>query len=154
MQALFEGMQDNTICTTFYSSGHPISSTAISSLSSLLKKNSTLKQICVGDATFGDAGLAALGPSLQRRCSLNLLDLENKGISASGVRRLVLQLQENTSIRTLVLSRNDLGVEGIAALSSSPLQLVHLEMKACGLGGNSLATGAFQKPPCGDGREV
>ena len=122
-----------------------MSATASANLASLLATNTTLRKLCVGDAHFGDGALAALGPGLGRACNLRVLDLENKGLSAAGVRRLLADLQGNTALQTLVLSRNGLADGGFAALASQQLSLQRLVLRSCSLSGAELAGAPLTK---------
>jgi hypothetical protein len=53
----------------------------LSALTDVLGMDTGLRDICVGDTTFGDDGLAALGHALGETCLLESLDLENKGLT-------------------------------------------------------------------------
>lgn len=139
LQDLCGALDTNTRCVTLYASGHAMSATASAGLAATLAANTTLRRLCVGDARFGDAALAALGPGLGAACSLRELDLENKGLSAVGVRQLLDDLQRNTALETLILSRNDLAQGGFVALASRPLCLQRLVLRSCALRGAELA---------------
>jgi Ran GTPase-activating protein (RanGAP) involved in mRNA processing and transport len=142
VQALFDALRGITVCQTLYMSGHAMSPAAASELAKLLHHNHTLHSLCVGDKCFGDAGIAALTPGLGAACSLTSLHLEHKGLSAEGVRQLLLHMQHNTQLAELRLSRNELGASGFAALCSASLPAQHLTLRSCGLSGEEIGQGA------------
>ena len=88
--------------------------------------NSSLRCLSVGDANFGDAGVAALVPGVALSTSVQSLDLENKGLTTVGIASLVSELATDhalCSLRELVLSRNAaLGDAGVALIAAALAQ--------------------------------
>ena len=143
LQALFNALRSNTVCTTLYTSGHAMSAAAAAALAELLQTNKTLKCLCVGDETFG-SNIQELASGLGAKCALVRLDLENKGIGSDTVQDLACltqALQHCTTLRELVLSRNSFGAHGLPAGWSQckALSITHLAMSDCGLGGGMRA---------------
>lgn len=76
--SLCTALRGNSQLTELYASNHEMNAQTAAVVSDLLAATSTLKMLCLGDAAFGDAGLAALAPGLQANQSLTRLDLESK----------------------------------------------------------------------------
>jgi serine/threonine protein kinase/hemoglobin-like flavoprotein/Ran GTPase-activating protein (RanGAP) involved in mRNA processing and transport len=97
-----------------------------------------LKSLALADNRLGDAGLAALlgAPFLS---GLRTLDVAQNNITAGGI---VLLIGAPLELQVLDLSRNPLGREGAAALTSalSRLRLRALGVGDCQLSGTAVAT--------------
>jgi hypothetical protein len=63
------------------------------------------------------------------------LNLENKGLSASGCIQLAEALNTNSSLKELILARNNIGEQGLAALCTALTTLQILSLRECGLSG-------------------
>lgn len=93
--SLCTALRGNSQLTELYASNHEMSAQTAAVVSDLLASTSTLKMLCLGDAAFGDAGLAALAPGLQANQSLTRLDLENK---VRGVHQLSRYMSTTTCV--------------------------------------------------------
>jgi hypothetical protein len=69
-------------------SGHPLSEAVLSSFSEMLKVNTALKRIGLGDEALGDRGVVILAPSLALNGGLAELELDSKGIGVEGATAL------------------------------------------------------------------
>lgn len=76
--ALCGALSCNSTLTELYASNHAMAPAAAALVGDMLGANVTLRALCVGDAAFGDDGLAALAPGLARNTALTHHDLENK----------------------------------------------------------------------------
>ena len=100
-------------------SGHAIGAEGAAAFGAALggeNGNSTLRRLCLGSQAFGDAGVEALASFMCTWNALEDLDLELKGITATGAGHLGHGLAENTTVKKVNLSRNDLKDAGVAAL--------------------------------------
>ena len=115
---LAQALENNTVLTEFYASGHSIGLEAFQAFAKMLERNSTLTKLCIGDSTMGDEGVAALCSALEVNKGLLELDLEQKGFGAVGIHVLSKALAKNTTLRCLKVSRNALDDESIRILST------------------------------------
>lgn len=86
-------------------------------VSAMLSCNSGLMALAVGDASFGDAGVAALCPGLAATATLQRLDLSAKGVTAAGAASLGRALAPNSSLTSLSLAGNQIGGGGLGNLT-------------------------------------
>jgi Ran GTPase-activating protein (RanGAP) involved in mRNA processing and transport len=89
-------------------------------LAIIVDNNSQLQELNVGENNLGDDGVATLVTHiLQSKTStaLHRLDLRSNNITCTGAMPLQGLLLGTPSLRTLILSDNDLGDHGIMALS-------------------------------------
>ncbi|KAA8492509.1 Ribonuclease inhibitor [Porphyridium purpureum] len=119
--------------------GTHLSPTALEALCSMLEKNTSIEVLNVGDETLGQPPVnlrrLAAAVSANTNSALRVLDLENKGIDASGAQELAaLLMNESCTLKSLNLSRNPVMVDGFAGLlgagtfSLQKLQLAHCEI--------------------------
>lgn len=108
----------NTQLEELYLSGHCLGAAALHAFADCVAANHALRLLCIGDDTFGDAGVDALCAGLARNphSALQTWDLEYKSVTATGAAALGQMLAVNTTLSTLTLSRNALGDDGVAAL--------------------------------------
>jgi Ran GTPase-activating protein (RanGAP) involved in mRNA processing and transport len=85
-------------------------------------------------------GLAALCPGIASCASLLRLNLENKGLTAVGCVSLAEALTANSTLQELILTRNNLGQQGLAALGSALVSLKFISLAECGLSGTDSGT--------------
>lgn len=128
---LCKAFERNTVCTTFYASGHTMTPSGAGTVGAMLAVNTSLRSLCIGDEAFGDDALASLADGLGASCCLHLLDLENKNISSTGVQRLCAALEGNSRLQTLKLSKNDLSADGLRPFHGRKLNLEHLVLQGC-----------------------
>ena len=152
VQDLLSALLRNTVCRTLYASGHAMSPLSATRLSRLLAANRTLSSVCVGDAAFGDAGIAALSDMFEF-WGLQHLDLENKGVGHEGLSALTRALAVNTLLETLNVSRNAIGDAGWVTLADTgdklddPIHVQRLQLSGCCIPGSAL-TGARRCAQC------
>lgn len=93
-----------------------IGSLGASFVSYLLKYNTTLVELSLGNNNIGDEGARHLASSLVND-TLRMLNIENNNIGAAGVAALANALERNnTSLHSLVLSENPIGDGGARAM--------------------------------------
>ena len=138
--------------TEFTASGHALSSSAVTAFAAALSQNKHLQHICIGNATFGDDGLALLGPGLAAS-SLKILDLELKGISLAGAETVARICTQHGRLVELRLARNalcDASAMALAApLSLMPtLNVLDLRENALGADACRALRGVLSSPSC------
>ncbi len=69
-------------------SGHALSDPVLSSFSEMLKTNTGLRRLGLGDETFGDRGVSRIAPGLAANHGLRDLELDYKGIGPEGAAAL------------------------------------------------------------------
>jgi hypothetical protein len=136
-EQLFSALRGNTQLRELSTSSHPLTCEAAALLSAALlsQPDGFLQRLCVGDRTFGDAGLAALTPGCAR---LRSLALDGRGLThASGA---VLARLLSGPLAELTLADNSLGDDGVALLLSCGSEALEtLDLSRCSL---SSASGA------------
>lgn len=111
-----DALRSNTALREFYASGHAMDVDTAGKFSDMLAVNKTIESICIGDASFGDDGVAALARGIASSASLRAVDLENKGMGDEGATALGAALAKSKVIE-LNVSRNDaLTDAGLAAV--------------------------------------
>lgn len=80
VEAICDGLERNTCCTELFASGHPLSEASCERIAAMLRKNSTLNLLSVGESSLGDTSLA-LFAGLGENTTLTSLDLEHKGLT-------------------------------------------------------------------------
>ena len=61
-----DALRSNTALREFYASGHAMDVDTAGKFSDMLAVNETIESICIGDASFGDDGVAALARGIAR----------------------------------------------------------------------------------------
>ena len=89
---------------------------------------------------FSPQSLAALCPGIAVSMSLLRLNLENKGLTATGCIYLAAALSTNSSLQELILTRNNIGEQGLAALGTALVNLQNLSLSECDLSGTDSGT--------------
>ena len=111
-----DALRSNTALREFYASGHAVDVETAGKFADMLTVNKTIQYICIGDASFGDEGVAALARGIASSASLRAVDLENKGMGDEGARALGAALGES-KVTELNISHNDaLTDAGLAAV--------------------------------------
>ena len=147
-------------------SGHAIGAEGAAAFGAALggENGNSLRRLCLGSQAFGDAGVEALASFMCTWNALEDLDLELKGITAAGAGHLGHGLAENTTVKKVNLSRNDLKDAGVAALletcwisnsdggdESSPscqVSELYLSETSCGPLGLKAIASALSRPEC------
>ena len=114
-----DALKANTHLLELYASGHAMDAATAGLFADMLAVNTALKSLCVGDPDFGDAGLKALTPGIEKSTSLASIDLENKGVGDAGAAALGAALASGgcKALTSVNLARNEaLGEAGIAAV--------------------------------------
>jgi Ran GTPase-activating protein (RanGAP) involved in mRNA processing and transport len=83
----------------------------------LQKKNSSLRELFLGENELGDEGVALLTAGVLESTSLRLLDLRSNGITSTGAMSLQGIITRSPFVLTLNLGNNILGNQGAAALA-------------------------------------
>ena len=115
--ATAKALETNTHLEHFYASGHRVSMTSAHAWAASLAVNETLKSLCIGDDAFGTAtdagdgvdGKSALEATLRgvaHSSSLELLDLEYKGVTDASAEALGKALMQCATLREIRLGRN------------------------------------------------
>ncbi len=132
---LCAALADNSSVRELLLSGHALSEEGARHFGVALRKNSTLRRLALGNASFGDKALEAL---LESWCNETLchLDLELKGLSAAAMPALLATLRAPNGLVSLHLGRNALGDEGAAILAEGLrwAALERLDLRECGVG--------------------
>ena len=162
-----DALRSNSVLEELLLSGHAIGAEGAAALGAALAGvdgNIALRRLCLGAQTFGDAGAAALASSMAAWNTLEDLDLELKGITATGASHLGGGLAKNTSVKKLNMSRNELLDSGVAGLLETcwvtpggdgtdpdpvcELLELHLSETSCGLDGLNMIGVALSRPRC------
>jgi Ran GTPase-activating protein (RanGAP) involved in mRNA processing and transport len=131
VSSLAAALRDNTTLTELCAV-RPLAPDGAAELAAALQRNATLRRLCVGDAAFGDDGVAALAPGTRR---LQRLELERKGLTPIGAAALAAAMSDG-ELEELSVARNDaLGDDGTAALlaAGAGRGLQSLDAGGCGL---------------------
>jgi hypothetical protein len=131
VSSLAAALRDNTTLTELCAV-RPLAPDGAAELAAALQRNATLRRLCVGDAAFGDDGVAALAPGTRR---LQRLELERKGLTPIGAAALAAAMSDG-ELEELSVARNDaLGDDGTAALlaAGAGRGLQTLDAGGCGL---------------------
>ena len=92
--------------------------TGVISISQALMVNQTLLELYMSHNNIGDEGITAISSSLNQS-SLTKLDVNNCGITFTGVRSLAAALATNHNIRILLLWNNPITVDGARLIMKS-----------------------------------
>ncbi|RLN93019.1 hypothetical protein BBJ28_00012600 [Nothophytophthora sp. Chile5] len=108
----------NTQLEELYLSGHRLGAEGLQAFADCLATNTTLKHLCVGEETLGDAAVQTLCSGLARNAQsgLQVWDLEYKSLGVAGAAAVGELLATNAALKTLTLSRNQIGDEGLEQL--------------------------------------
>jgi len=132
---LCAALDHNTSLTELYSSGHKMELRSVEAFAKALASSKSLQNICIGDETFGDEGMAALAKGVCDCTSLCRLDLEYKGLGAAGMKALSVAVRQSQSLTSLSLARNDIQFTGAAALCMHGFgSLKQLDLSSCNIG--------------------
>eukprot|EP00928_Gymnodinium_smaydae_P081240 TRINITY_DN64794_c0_g1_i1.p1 TRINITY_DN64794_c0_g1~~TRINITY_DN64794_c0_g1_i1.p1 ORF type:complete len:598 (-),score=170.63 TRINITY_DN64794_c0_g1_i1:66-1859(-) len=105
-----DALEANTCCQELLASGHPLSAESCQRLGQLLRTNSALQTLSVGESSLGDRA-ALLFEGLGANRSLTKLDLEHKGLTIESFKALAAALEARQALGppalgSLNLSRN------------------------------------------------
>ncbi|RLN55788.1 hypothetical protein BBJ29_005938 [Phytophthora kernoviae] len=110
----------NTLLEELYLSGHRLGPDGLQAFAECLAINTTLKHLGLGNDSLGDAAVQTLCAGL--RCNvqsaLQVWDLEYKSLGVDGSSAIADLLAVNTSLKTLALSRNQVGDQGVEKLAA------------------------------------
>ena len=88
------------------------------SISKMMMGNHSLQQLWMGYNNIGDDGITAIAGALGN-CRIDLLDVQDCGITLTGARSLAETLSSNHTIRELWLRSNPITVEGALLIVKS-----------------------------------
>ena len=81
------------------------------SISKMMMVNHSLQQLNMSSNNIGDNGISAIAGALGN-CKINILDVQECGITLTGAKSLAEALSSNHTIRVLWLTDNPITVEG------------------------------------------
>jgi Ran GTPase-activating protein (RanGAP) involved in mRNA processing and transport len=136
---LGSAISSNTLLEELYLSGHELAPQGLQAFADCLAMNSTLKHLSLGSEKLGDAAVKTLCAGLARNAqsALQSWDLEFKSLGVEGASAIAELLKTNTGLKTLTLSRNqigDAGVEQLVAGWSENAQASVTELQATDVG--------------------
>lgn len=116
--ALCGALEKNTHMAHLAASGHRLTGRALEAVSAMLSTNRALRHLAIGDSELGDVGVAAIEAGLLGNGSLEVLDLDFKGLGlgAAGVMARVLANRFSGLVH-LNLARNGLADDAVAVLA-------------------------------------
>ncbi|OQR96815.1 hypothetical protein ACHHYP_13324 [Achlya hypogyna] len=116
--SLATALKTHPVMEEFYISGHALGADGLEAFADVLAHNTVLRKLAVGTESLGDAGLAILCAGLARnpRSAIAELDMELKSIGDHGAGALGAMLKMNSSIRHLVVARNQITAAGFEQL--------------------------------------
>ena len=88
------------------------------SISKMMMVNHSLQELIMGYNNIGDDGISAIAGALGN-CKVNILDVQECGITLTGAKSLAAALLSNHTIRELVLWSNPITVEGALLIVKS-----------------------------------
>ena len=88
------------------------------SISKMMIVNHSLQHLIMWNNNIGDDGISAIAGALGN-CNINILDVQQCGITLTGARSLAAALSSNHTIRELVLLDNPITVEGALLIVKS-----------------------------------
>lgn len=154
---LAQAISSNSWLEELYLSGHQLGDKGLQAFADCLKRNRSLRHICIGNDTFGDEGVKVISQGIAGNpdSALEVWDLEYKSVSENGAIAIANILTKNESLKELSLSRNAIGDEGVealmVALSESPKAvLTRLRLDECALSGKAIDAMArwIKSPHC------
>ena len=81
------------------------------SISNMMMVNHSLQKLYMKGNSIGDDGICAIARELGN-CKINILDVEQCGITLTGARSLAIALSSHPTVRVLILLGNPITVEG------------------------------------------
>ncbi|OWZ18025.1 hypothetical protein PHMEG_0007958 [Phytophthora megakarya] len=142
---LASSIGSNTLLEELYLSGHELGPQGLQAFADCLATNSTLKHLGLGSEKLGDAAVQILCAGLARNAQSGLQhwDLEFKSLGVDGASAVAELLKSNKALKTVTLSRNQIGDEGVekvatglsenAASGAQELNLTDVGMSGTGL---------------------
>jgi len=101
-----------------------------------IANNTHLKNVYLIGGAFNDRKMTLLFGGLTSSSSINVMHLDENGLSTVGVRSMVPFLQNANNLRLLLLNDNNIKSEGFnavfRALRDSPIETLHCDR--CGIG--------------------
>ena len=88
------------------------------SISKMMMVNHSLQKLYISDNNIGDDGISVIAGALGN-CKINILDVEECGITLTGARSVAAALSSNHTIRELLLEDNPITVEGALLIVKS-----------------------------------
>ena len=88
------------------------------SISKMMMVNHSLQELYMSDNNIGDDGISAIAGALGN-CKINVLNVQQCGITLTGARSLAKALSFNHTIRALGLGGNPITVEGALLIVKS-----------------------------------
>ena len=88
------------------------------SISKMMMVNHSLQQLHMSSNNISDDGISAIAGALDT-CKINILDVQQCGITLTGAKSLAEALSSNHTIRKLVLLGNPITVEGALLIVKS-----------------------------------
>ena len=117
---------------SFYASGHAMEKDGFRSMGEMLAKNTSLKNLCIGNEGMQDEGMQLLCEGMMENYTVKVWDLEFKGLGTMGIEALSGVLASPVCVlETLNLSRNALTDEAIEILCNALLKnttIRHLDL--------------------------
>ena len=92
--------------------------TGVISISKMMMVNHSLQKLHIFNNNIGDDGISAIAGALGN-CKINVLDVQQCGITLTGAKSLAEVLSSNHTIRELVLWDNPITVEGALLIVKS-----------------------------------
>lgn len=116
--ALAEALKNNTVLLKLTLFSIPIDEEGIKALADALIINSKLQQLFLRGTKIGDQGVKLLASGLEQNTALQYLSLQNNDINQQGAEYLLKALS-NSAIKTLDISTNNIGYQGVETLISN-----------------------------------
>ena len=88
------------------------------SISKMMMVNHSLQELYMGHNNIGDDGISAIAGALGN-CKINILDVQQCGITLTGARSVAVALSSNHTIIQLLLWHNTITVEGALLIVKS-----------------------------------
>ncbi|EGZ22664.1 hypothetical protein PHYSODRAFT_488550 [Phytophthora sojae] len=116
---LASSISGNSQLEELYLSGHKVGAQGLQAFADCLAVNSTLKHLSLGSEALGDDAVKTLSAGLARNAqsALESWDLEFKSLGVDGAAAVGELLKTNKSLKTVTLSRNQIGDEGVKKLA-------------------------------------
>ncbi|KAE8904472.1 hypothetical protein PF005_g15821 [Phytophthora fragariae] len=115
---LASSISSNSLLEELYLSGHKVGAQGLQAFADCLAVNSTLRHLSLGSEALGDDAVKTLSAGLARNAqsALESWDLEFKSLGVDGAAAVGELLRTNKSLKTVTLSRNQVGDEGVKKL--------------------------------------
>lgn len=110
-------LRTNSTLTELDLGDNPWGAAGIASIVQALQQNDSLRELCLFDTKLLDDSAALVAAALARKCSLETIDLGWNHISDRGVLSLASALRSNRALKTLYLWKNKCTDEGALAIA-------------------------------------